>query len=250
MAGLPRQSLDFECGDLSVKLTHTRNIFHLAAKVSEAWRKIDANSSWDTNAVLRPDYKNSKSILMTLSRARAMMTMPAGKHWIKMKLPTVGSKLERSPPAINHRVYSVVTTWTTISDPFAVRHVFPFGVGGALHFSFPLQRSLCSQTSPLKRYTSDRAARLGHPSSQSVSLLFILVDSFTHSSWYKFILSPQPLVSLHCLTFNQNWAHPREKKPWLSSPPAILPGIDKYLCRKPIWNKLKLCVAGLLMETV
>lgn len=33
MAGLPRQSLNFECGDIcSVKLTHTRNIFHLAAK--------------------------------------------------------------------------------------------------------------------------------------------------------------------------------------------------------------------------
>lgn len=146
MAGLPRQSLDFECGDLSVKLTHTRNIFHLAAKVSEAWRKIDANSSWDTNAVLRPDYKNSKSVLMTFSRARAMLTMPAEKHWIKMKLPTAGSKLERSPPASTTMLILLSPPGppSQILSLSAMSSLWGWG-GGALHFSFPLQRSLCSQ---------------------------------------------------------------------------------------------------------
>lgn len=40
---------------------------------------------------------------MTLSRARAMLTTLAGKHWIKMKLPTTGSKLghlQQAPPCL------------------------------------------------------------------------------------------------------------------------------------------------------
>lgn len=188
MAGLPRQSLDFECGDLSVKLTHTRNIFHLAAKVSEAWRKIDANSSWDTKAVLRPDYKNSKSVLMTLSRARAMLTTPAGKHWIKMKLPTAGSKLERSPPAST-------TMFILLSPPGPPSQILSLspmssllGWGG---FAFP---SLCREVSVLKPLPSNVIPQIRQPDLGTLPLnLFLsssswLIPSLTHHDTNSFYL--------------------------------------------------------------
>lgn len=148
--------------------------------MSEAWRKIDANSSWDTNAVLRPDYKNSKSVLMTLSRARTVLTTLAGKHWIKMKLPTTGSKLERSPPAST-------TVLILLSPPGPPSQILSLSAmssllgGGGFAFLLPFaEKSLFSNLHvtpspylfvkpPLKRYTSDRAATLRYPSSQSVS---------------------------------------------------------------------------------
>lgn len=73
--------MNSECGDRSgAKLTHTRNISHPAAKCLKLGEKTDANSSWDTNAVLNTDYKNSESVLMTISRAMAALTTPARKH--------------------------------------------------------------------------------------------------------------------------------------------------------------------------
>lgn len=137
-----------------------------------------------------------------------MLTTLAGKHWTKMKLPPPApwAASWRGHLSKCHLLYSAVTTWTTISDPFAVRHVFPWGGGLCISPSLCREVSVLKPScdppspnllvkSPLKRYMP----QIGQPYLGPLPLNLFL---FSPSSWLIPSLTRHDTNSLYLFSFS------------------------------------------------
>lgn len=137
-----------------------------------------------------------------------MLTTLAGKHWTKMKLPPPApwAASWRGHLSKCHLLYSAVTTWTTISDPFAVRHVFPWG-GEGFAFLLPFaEKSLFSNlrvTSPPQTFWSSLPSnvmpQIGQPYLGPLPLNLFL---FSPSSWLIPSLTHHDTNSLYLFSFS------------------------------------------------